>query len=70
MLPLGRGLWPGLWMLPLADRYGTWAASGEIDIMEARGQHPDTVLGTLHYGSRWPGTLPAGVVVPVVPSPR
>jgi beta-glucanase (GH16 family) len=53
-LPLGRGLWPGLWMLPAEDRYGTWAASGEIDVMEARGQHPDTVLGTLHYGARWP----------------
>ena len=41
-------------MLPLSDAYGSWAASGEIDVMEARGQVPGTVLGTLHHGSRWP----------------
>lgn len=59
-LPVGQGLWPALWMLPLADRYGTWAASGEIDIMEARGQTPSTVLGTLHYGARWPANTYTG----------
>jgi beta-glucanase (GH16 family) len=59
-LPVGRGLWPALWMLPLNDRYGTWAASGEIDIMEARGQTPSTVLGTLHYGARWPANTYTG----------
>ncbi len=53
-LPLGRGLWPALWMLPQDDAYGSWAASGEIDVLEARGQTPGTVLGTLHYGARWP----------------
>jgi beta-glucanase (GH16 family) len=53
-LPTGRGIWPALWMLPQDDAYGTWAASGELDVMEARGQTPSTVLGTLHYGSRWP----------------
>ncbi len=53
-LPVGRGLWPALWMLPQDDAYGSWAASGEIDVMEARGQTPATVLGTLHYGARWP----------------
>ncbi len=53
-LPVGRGLWPALWMLPQDDAYGTWAASGEIDVLEARGQTPTTVLGTLHYGARWP----------------
>ncbi len=59
-LPVGQGLWPALWMLPLADRYGTWAASGEIDIMEARGQTISTVLGTLHYGARWPANTYTG----------
>ena len=53
-LPTGQGLWPALWMLPQEDHYGPWAASGEIDIMEARGQNPGNVLGTLHYGGRWP----------------
>jgi beta-glucanase (GH16 family) len=67
-LPTGKGVWPAIWMLPLEDRYGTWAASGEIDIMEARGQEPTRVLGTIHFGSRWPNntelsktyTLPDG----------
>ncbi len=53
-LPLGQGLWSALWMLPLRDTYDTWAASGEIDIMEARGQEPGRVLGTLHYGAPSP----------------
>ena len=53
-LPLGTGAWSALWMLPQDDAYGSWAASGEIDIMEARGQQPEKVLGTLHYGARWP----------------
>jgi beta-glucanase (GH16 family) len=54
-LPTGKGLWPALWLLPQGAEYGDWAASGEIDVMEARGQHPTKVLGTLHFGSRWPG---------------
>lgn len=53
-LPTGRGVWPALWMMPQEDKYGSWPASGEIDIMEARGQEPNKVLGTLHYGARWP----------------
>lgn len=53
-LPTGQGVWPALWMLPLKDQYGPWASSGEIDILEARGQEPHKILGTLHYGSRWP----------------
>jgi beta-glucanase (GH16 family) len=53
-LPTGQGVWPALWLLPQTDKYGGWAASGEIDVMEARGQEPTKVLGTLHFGSRWP----------------
>ena len=34
-IPSGHGLWPAIWMLPATDSYGGWAASGEIDIMEA-----------------------------------
>ena len=52
--PTGKGIWPAIWMLPQDDKYGTWASSGEIDILEARGQEPNKVLGTLHFGSRWP----------------
>jgi beta-glucanase (GH16 family) len=53
-LPTGQGVWPALWMLPQDEKYGTWPSSGEIDVMEAKGQEPNKVLGTLHFGSRWP----------------
>ena len=53
-LPTGRGIWPALWMLPQDEKYGGWAASGEIDVLEARGQEPAKVAGTIHFGSRWP----------------
>lgn len=59
-LPTGQGIWPALWMLPQKDTYGTWAASGEIDVLEARGQNPHEILGTLHYGSRWPANEHSG----------
>lgn len=53
-MPSGKGVWPALWMLPHDETYGGWAASGEIDIVEIRGHEPKKVLGTLHYGGRWP----------------
>lgn len=67
-LPTGRGVWPALWMLPQEEKYGGWPASGEIDVLEARGQEPGKVLGTIHFGGRWPANahateeyvLPAG----------
>ena len=36
-LPEGDWLWPAIWMLPLKQEYGLWPTSGEIDIMESRG---------------------------------
>lgn len=59
-LPAGRGLWPAFWMLPTEERYGGWAASGEIDIMEFKGHEPDRVHGTLHFGGPWPRNRHAG----------
>ncbi len=59
-LPVGQGFWPAIWMLPTDGVYGGWAASGEIDIMEARGQTPNTVLGTLHYGGSFPNNQSSG----------
>jgi beta-glucanase (GH16 family) len=67
-LPYGQGTWPAIWMLPTNSPYGNWAASGEIDIMEAvnlktvTGNNPpeSRVHGTLHYGRAWPGNVNAG----------
>jgi beta-glucanase (GH16 family) len=67
-MPIGQGIWPAFWMLPTDNVYGTWAASGEIDIMEYLGHQPDRVSGTIHYGGPAPAnqysssstTLPSG----------
>jgi beta-glucanase (GH16 family) len=53
-VPHGKGLWPALWLLPVDNRYGTWAASGEIDVMEILGEQPDKVLGSVHFGASFP----------------
>jgi len=36
-MPKGDWLWPAIWMLPAYGEYGDWPASGEIDIVESRG---------------------------------
>jgi beta-glucanase (GH16 family) len=65
-LPFGQGLWPAMWMLPTDSVYGGWAASGEIDIMEAINLKtvwaPDnnSVHGTLHFGAEWPSNVSSG----------
>jgi beta-glucanase (GH16 family) len=56
-LPKGKNLWPAIWMMPKASVYGGWAASGEIDIMEARGERPRITQGTIHYGGSWPNNV-------------
>ncbi len=53
-LPVGEGLWPAFWMMPQDDLYGGWAASGEIDIMEASGRFEDRSIAALHFGGSWP----------------
>jgi beta-glucanase (GH16 family) len=53
-VPWGKGLWPALWLLPLEDKYGGWAASGEIDVMEIVGEKPHEVLNSIHFGSVYP----------------
>ena len=47
-LPAVSGLWPAFWMV--GDDFATvaWPASGEIDAMEAVGQNPFAVSGTVH----------------------
>lgn len=58
--PPGAGLWPAIWLMPTFDTYGTWASSGEIDIVEYKGQEPKIVHGTLHYGASWPNNKYSG----------
>ena len=63
-MPQGQGLWPAIWMLPTDYVYGGWPLSGEIDIFEAVNSNTpgfgNTVHGTLHYGSAWPGNVHTG----------
>lgn len=59
-VPSGSGLWPAFWMLPAVDKYGVWAASGEIDIMEIIGRLPNRTYGTVHFGQSWPGNKSSG----------
>ncbi|KAH7362337.1 gram-negative bacteria-binding protein [Plectosphaerella cucumerina] len=56
-LPKGDWLWPAIWMLPEKDNYGPWPASGEIDILESRGNNWEFKQGgnniassALHWG--------------------
>jgi hypothetical protein len=63
MLPGGQGLWPAVWMLPSDWSYGDWAASGEIDIVEAVNLGTSDTLsvhGTLHYGGVFPANVQSG----------
>ena len=59
-LPGGQGVWPAIWMLPTDEVYGTWSSSGEIDIVEFKGQEPGVIWGTLHYGKQWPDNKHSG----------
>jgi hypothetical protein len=56
-LPKGDWIWPAIWLLPENEEFGPWPASGEIDIMESRGNDDscsvggrDTFGSTLHWG--------------------
>jgi len=64
-MPAGDWTWPAIWLLPEDGKYGTWPASGEIDMVESRGNRrlfnkngvnigTEQVGSTLHYGPYWP----------------
>ena len=63
-LPRGDWIWPAIWLLPRYQAYGGWPASGEIDLMESRGNTGlynggvhvgvNQVGFTQHYGPYWP----------------
>jgi hypothetical protein len=59
-MPKGDWIWPAIWMLPRYEQYGGWPASGEIDIVETKGNAPgypahgyDRMYSTLHWGPSW-----------------
>lgn len=56
-LPKGDWIWPAIWFLPKDNAYGQWPASGEIDLVESRGNSCAGAAGgsesfgtTLHWG--------------------
>ncbi len=65
-LPQGKGMWPAFWLMPEDSKYGGWASSGELDIMEmvggpVQGMDGDSVTwGTIHYGDKWPKNVHTG----------
>jgi len=50
-LPVGKGIWPALWMLGTNISSVGWPACGEIDNMELIGTYPARVYGTLHWSN-------------------
>jgi len=64
-ISLGDWLWPAIWLLPEDQVYGYWPKSGELDLMESRGNNAlwgwkpeeggphigvEQVCSTLHFG--------------------
>jgi beta-glucanase (GH16 family) len=47
-IPTGAGLWPAFWLEGTNIFQVGWPESGEVDIVESNGQHPDLVQGYAH----------------------
>jgi beta-glucanase (GH16 family) len=50
-MPVGAGNWPAFWMLGTNITSVGWPTSGEIDVVEAGGDKPTLVHGSLNYKS-------------------
>ncbi|KAF0306960.1 Beta-1,3-glucan-binding protein [Amphibalanus amphitrite] len=65
-MPAGDWIWPAIWMMPVREVYGNWPTSGEIDIVESRGNRDllrpsdnvqvgvKQVASTMHWGADFP----------------
>lgn len=59
-MPSGDWLWPAIWFMPKSNAYGSWPSSGEIDLIETRGNQElskgginigvEQMGSTLHFG--------------------
>jgi beta-glucanase (GH16 family) len=72
-LPVGRGTWPAIWMLPtvwnLGD--GKWPDNGEIDIMEHVGHDPGVVHASTHsQKNQWRNQTQRTATIPVPDADR
>lgn len=50
-IPIGRGVWPAIWLMPEKSIYGGWPKSGEIDVMEyvwGDGKNHNLTFSTVH----------------------
>jgi beta-glucanase (GH16 family) len=47
-VPQGDGIWPAFWMLGADFPEVGWPGCGEVDILEVRGDEPETVHTTVH----------------------
>ncbi|CAH1778112.1 unnamed protein product [Owenia fusiformis] len=64
-MPVGDWMWPAIWLLPEGNIYGGWPRSGEIDLVETRGNRDlkytesgnyagiQDIGSTLHWGPVW-----------------
>ena len=67
-LPVGQGMWPAFWLLGDNVSSVGWPACGEIDIIENKGQEPNTVHGTVHGpGYSGAGGITMSRIVPGAP---
>lgn len=67
-LPLGRGTWPAIWMLPTVWDLGNghWPDVGEIDIMEHVGHNPGIVHASTHsQKNQWKNNTQRTATTPV-----